>query len=158
MKTLIILLALTAGITTYAQDSGVSPQWQVQPEPNINWSLNREQFRPSDPNNYERQRAMDLARECEFRRSQDESAHGNGIVDRAIGNRIRENLISNGRDATDGFDSVTRNDGSRYVARRNPCEGIYTPDSDPDGDNTPGMRFSGRPLKGGAEVNVTIKH
>lgn len=160
MKTLILIIALTAGFISYAHAEedqpivAVSPEWQLRPEtPTLNLKLPPEEYQAND---YERQREFDRMRECEFCRQQDQSAHGDSLVDKALGNRLRANAISNERDATDGFDSVTRNDGTRFVERRNPCSGIYTPDS--DDDNKPGVRVSGKRLKGGGLLTVTIRH
>ena len=158
MKTLIILLALTAGFTCYAEEPAISPEWQVQPESTttFNTSLPPVEYHRPDPNDWATQRAYDLRAMCAGRRFEDETAHGTGIMDRALGNRVRQNLINNGRDASDGYTSVRRNDGSVYTERNNPCEGVYTPNPDPDGDRTAGTRFGGKPLKGGAEATVTV--
>lgn len=78
--------------------------------------------------------------ECRQRRITEESYQSDGLVDRAIGNRLRRNLEDNRRDATDDFDSFRRDDGSVGRVRNNPCASINPPEPREETDRR-GCRF-----------------
>ncbi|MGZ3727042.1 MAG: hypothetical protein ACXWQQ_14690 [Pseudobdellovibrio sp.] len=128
MKSLIVslLVVLTSTIVFAQEQDEVFPPAPVNAEgAPLNFNLPAPKYRPlTDDEKYEADQRESLRVECQYRRSQDQASHGDGIVDRAIGNRVRDNLEQNRRDAMDGYGSVQRNDGTTYVYRKDRCADI----------------------------------
>lgn len=81
-----------------------------------------------------------LQLECRQRRATEQSYQGDGLVDRAIGNRVRRNLEDNRRNATDDFDTFRRDDGSVGRVRIDPCAAYNPPEPREETDRR-GCRF-----------------
>ena len=130
------------------------------PAPRLNLNRTETQFRPlTEDERYEADRINGLRAECQYRRPQDQASHGNGLVDRAIGNKVRDNLEQNRRDAMDGFGSVQRSDGTQYVYRRDRCDeinGNYQTDEQKEAGR-PGFKATGSVGRHSVSVGGTLR-
>ena len=124
MKAFIVslLVVLSATFTYAEEDPSLSSSTEETPV-----------YGPTLPddsrdNSWSEERENRLRLECRQRRITEESFRGDGLLDRAIGNRVRRNLEENRRDANDGFENIRRADGSVESVRVDPCARYNPPE------------------------------
>ena len=93
-----------------------------------------------EPDDYNRDSQYRLQMECRQRRATEETYQRDGLLDLAIGNRVRRNFVENRRNATDGFDTFRRDDGSIGRFRLDPCANYNPPEPTEESDRR-GCRF-----------------